>query len=423
MNKYQYILGKINYWLFLIVVFLLPFPQTFLRYACVAWVVSWVLEGRWFSKPLSIRENKIAIPFILFGIWYAWKALSIFWSPDASAWGWQMERYLTFALIVPIGIWGINENYDWRQAGKVMVVGCMTAVLFYLAVMGILFHHPEIVSSYSFATEWNYTITEWWLFFMENISHIKHRLFLCSTAFLSMIMAIQIWKNQKWVLALIMPILFAPIVLTGSRQSILTGAVLATVTIICTMQKRYRLRYGAGIFIMGILIGGAILCMHPRMQQFDLSDITEMRAVSYDHDIRFNIWGAALQQPSDYFWHGLGAGQSSHYLVKQYERVGFDYYAFKQYHPHNQYLEEWMEIGIFGLLLFIVAWLSISYCSNERGRNTAILFTTLFMLNMCTDCMFGRFCGIALWAVGLLFILLQSNTQRNEQSTGDTQAH
>ena len=27
-----------------------------------------------------------------------------------------MERYLTFALIVPIGIWGLNTNYDWKQA-------------------------------------------------------------------------------------------------------------------------------------------------------------------------------------------------------------------------------------------------------------------------------------------------------------------
>lgn len=423
MSNYQHIVSKVNYWLFLIVVFLLPFPQTFLRYACVVWVVSWLLEGRWMCKPLSIRENKMAIPFILFGLWYAWKALSFFWSPDANAWGWQMERYLTFGLVIPIGIWGVNAHYDWKQAGKTLVYGCIAAVIFYLLVMWTLFRNPEMVKNYSFGDEWNYTITEWWAFFVDNISHIKHRLFLCSTALLSMIMSVQIWKNKKWMLAVIMPILFTPILLTGSRQSILTGAILATVAIICTMPKRYRLRYGAGIFIMGILIGGGILCMHPRMQQFDLSDITDLRSVSYDHDIRFNIWGSALQQPTDYFWHGLGAGQSGHYLVEQYERIGFDYYAFKQYHPHNQYLEELMELGIFGLLLFVIAWLSISYCSNERGRNTAILFSTLFMLNMCTDCMFGKFCGIALWAVGLIFILLQSNAQCDQQTTRDTQAH
>ena len=67
-----------------------------------------------------------------------------------------------------------------------------------------------------------------------------------------------------------------------------------------------------------------------------------------------------------------------------------------------------MEIGLPGLLLFILAWVSIPLCARRQGRLTALLFTTIFMMNMLTDCMFGRFCGIALWAVGLLMIVLQS---------------
>ena len=78
-----------------------------------------------------------------------------------------------------------------------------------------------------------------------------------------------------------------------------------------------------------------------------------------------------------------------------------------------------MEIGIPGLLFFLLAWISIPLYASKKGRLTAILFTTLFALNMFTDCMFGRFDGIALWAVGLLFILLQSDPQRDEQTAGD----
>ena len=169
MNKYQNIVGKINYWLFLIVVFLLPFPQTFLRYACVIWIFSWLLEGRWISKPKSIKENKMALPFILFGLWFLWKFISILWVPDMIAWRWQMERYLTFALIVPIGIWGLNTNYNWVQAGKTLIIGCIASSFFYISIMGILFHYPELVSNYSFGDEWNYNITKWWSFFIENI--------------------------------------------------------------------------------------------------------------------------------------------------------------------------------------------------------------------------------------------------------------
>ena len=82
-----------------------------------------------------------------------------------------------------------------------------------------------------------------------------------------------------------------------------------------------------------------------------------------------------------------------------------------------------MEIGLPGLLLFLLAWLSIPICAPKKGRLIALLFTTLFVFNMFTDCMFGKFDGVALWAAGLLFILLQSDPQREEQPAGDTERH
>jgi hypothetical protein len=64
-----------------------------------------------------------------------------------------------------------------------------------------------------------------------------------------------------------------------------------------------------------------------------------------------------------------------------------------------------MELGIGGLLLFLLAWLSVPFCAGEYSRKPAIVFTLLFLLNMCTERMFGMYDGIALWAVGLLFFI------------------
>lgn len=73
-----------------------------------------------------------------------------------------------------------------------------------------------------------------------------------------------------------------------------------------------------------------------------------------------------------------------------------------------------MELGIPGLLFFLLCWLSVPICASRKGVFTALLFTTIYVLNMLTDCMFGKFCGIALWAVGLMLIYLQSDSQRDE---------
>ena len=144
MNRYQQILGAVNYGLFLIVTFLMPFPQTILRTFCVLWVASWVLEGRWLSRPRSLRENKMAIPFLLFGAWYLWRLISGLWVADHAAWAEQMERYMSFGLMVPIAIWGLNDRYDWRLAGKMLVAGCIAAAVYYPGIITLLFYHPEL---------------------------------------------------------------------------------------------------------------------------------------------------------------------------------------------------------------------------------------------------------------------------------------
>ena len=130
LQKYQSTVGQLNYTLFLVTVALLPFPQIFLRYASVAWFATWVFEGRFCTKP-SKEDWRKAIPFVLFGAWYLWKIISGLWAADMDAYGWQLERYMFFGLLIPIGIWGVNSLYDWKQICKVLAISCIAAVAIY----------------------------------------------------------------------------------------------------------------------------------------------------------------------------------------------------------------------------------------------------------------------------------------------------
>ena len=418
MNRYQDIVGKLNYGLFLTVVALLPYPQICLRYACVLWIAAWLLEGRWLSKPRSLKENPMAIPFLLFGAWYGLKALSGLWAEDLSAWHWQMERYLTFGCVVPVGIWGLNECYDWRQVGRVFVISCVVAIPLYVAWMAVLYPHPEWVPYSLLQNPWIHH-DRWYTFLSDNISHFKHRLFLCSVELFGIVIAAQVFKDKKWLSTILIIIMLLIIPITGSRQSVLSAAGLMAVGLICELPKRFRLRYGVGILLLGMIVGGSMLKLHPRMQHFDITDVKEMRNMAYDHDVRLNIWGCVLQSPQDYLAYGIGAGQSKAYIAKKYTELGFESLAALNFHPHNQYLEELMEVGIPGLLLFLLAWLSIPLCARGRSVMVALLFITLYLLNMLTDCMFGKFDGIALWSVGLIFIFLQSDAERKKQASRD----
>ena len=405
MEKYRDIMGRINYGLFLTAVFLLPFPQDLVRYACVAWIISWFLEFRWLRKP-QLR-NQTWLIFVAFGLWYGWKLISGFWAPDKAAWSWQMTRYLAFIFMVPVGIWGVNERYDWRQAGSTLVRGCLVALPFYLGLMTALYLHPQWVSFFSPA-EWDFTHPTWWTYFNGNISAIKHRLFLCSIELFGAYIAFHVYRNRPWILVPAWMTMLFLILLTDSRQAVFMTIILAVIILLFALPKYIRARFCGIIIVMAVILAGMGLKMHPRMQQINMQTISEMNNITYDHEARLNIWAIALQQPEDYLPWGLGAGQSEIYLIDRYNEVGMDSYANMRFHAHSQYLEELMETGFVGLALLLLALIAMPAFANGKGRQTGVILITIFGLNMAVDCMFGLFCGIALWAVGMVFISLLS---------------
>jgi O-antigen ligase len=212
--------------------------------------------------------------------------------------------------------------------------------------------------------------------------------------------------------------MIALILATGSRASILSGVALLTVWMLYKLPIR-RIRYKIAFLLLACGIGLFALSQHPRMQKFDYEQLLSIRETTNNHNVRLNIWGTALDSPKDYSLYGLGAGQSIPYLQQKYKEKGFSNYARISYAAHNQYLAEWMEIGIPGLIFFILAWISIPYFNTQRARKSAMMLLTLYGLNMLTDCMWGMFDGIILWAVWMLLIRLQADAQTNKQTARD----
>ena len=424
MQKYQSAMGQVNYIFFLLIVALLPFPQLFLRYACVSWLITWLLEGRFLRIPTRQDLYK-AIPFLMFGFWFLWKIISGIWAENREAYLWQLERYMLFGTMIPIGIWGVNQHYNWKQICKVLAISCVAAAGVYFFTLFWIFnadifnfelgHRP--LQSISFD------------FFAEKISYIKHRLFLCSTEMMGIMALLYLRKDiigkygktkGYFLITCAIIIMIALILATGSRASILSGVALFTVWMLYKLPIR-RIRYKIGFVLLACGIGLFALSQHPRMQAFDYEDLLSIRETAYDHNVRLNIWGSALSSPQDYSLFGLGAGQSTPYLQQKYAEEGLNDYAQISFSAHNQYLTEWIEIGVPGLMFFILAWISIPYFNKKRARKSAMIFLTLYGLNMLTDCMWGMFDGIILWAVWMLLIRLQADTQTNQQPSWNTQ--
>ena len=228
--KYQSAMGQFNYALFLVVVALLPFPQIFLRYTCVAWIFAWLLEGRWLSKP-NWQDWRKMLPFFMFGGWYLWKIISGLWADNLNAYSWQLERYMAFGLLVPVGIWGVNKYYNWKHVCIVLASSCVLAVGVY--TFTLFWVSNADFMNLPFGTVRIQPLTS--EFFANKISFIKHRLFLCSVEMMGIMSLLYLRKDilnklgkiKGWILiVLAVAIMITLILITGSRASILSGIAL-----------------------------------------------------------------------------------------------------------------------------------------------------------------------------------------------------
>lgn len=329
----------------------------------------------------------------------------------------MMERYMTFALILPVGIWGVNEHYNWRAVAKVLAISVAVSVPFYCIANTVFYIRPDWVQYLGYRN-WSFSYKNWIECFIANGSYMKHRLFWCTTQLMGTIAAVQVWRKKPQIWIPLSLVSLSAIPLTGSRQMVISLAAVIIIAIIYFLLslkiKRSTLIVSIIFTIFVILAVGALAFVHhPRMKAMLQGDITIEQLTLKEP--RVAIWQQALSSPKDYFWKGLGGGQSVKYLEAKYNTHYMEYYSLMHYHAHNQYLEELMELGIFGMLLFILAWISIIVCSKGIGRQTAIYFVAISMLNMLTDCMWGKFDGIAIWAIAMIFILIQSKSTEIER--------
>lgn len=432
MNRYTQLIEEIQAKWFVLVVALLPFPQVFVRWAILIWFGLWILEGRWLHRPVSLKQNRIAIPVLMFGAWYVLKLVSGLWVEDRAAWAFYLESHATFAAMIPIGIWGVNERYDWHKVLNALILGCVAVAILYPFTMFWVYNHEYFVPL-AHTGELHALDMAW---YADKISYIKHRLFLCSIE-VGGLVAVGVchksWqqkygKAMAWGMSICaIACMLATIWTTGSRQTLFTLPVLLCIILCIQLKRQQGLRYGIGGIAMIALLSILVYQMHPRKDEFDTKELTAFRTPDMSHDIRLNIWAFTIATPKDYLVHGLGAGQTTNYLRAKYEEAHWDWYLTQGYNAcHNQYLTELVENGIIGLIWFVLCWIALLYYSYGTPMWLAsVSLTVIYSMNMLTDDMMSRYDSIALWSVWIVLLLVLSRGEAygktNDQPSGDAE--
>jgi hypothetical protein len=415
-SKYLHFVQKANYLLFIVVVCMLPFPTHVSLYAWGIWLCSWLLEGRFLCKK-NIKWHKGLIPIISLVVLFVWELISYTWAINKTDACNMLIRHISFVAILPIAIWGVNNQYDWRNIARWFIISCIASIFIYGIYIHIFEYRQHILTHHNLPN-----IAYKWSLFGDKISLIKHRLYYGNILNLGIVALLQIriqhlstFRNKKIATAIFfigLILLVLGIVWSSSRANMLTLLIVSAVAVIQPLRGYTRTLVASLVCVFTIVIGALLFTLHPRFNQLELEHVTERSAFQVNEiEARINIWYSALQEPEDYIWHGVGVGCNSEYLTPVYDSLHWDKFKKRQFNAHNQYLGILINLGIFATLFFFLTWLLLPIWHKGRVRQFATLIALTIGLNMLTENMLDRIDGVIVTSVSMLVIALLSRVQ------------
>jgi len=113
---------------------------------------------------------------------------------------------------------------------------------------------------------------------------------------------------------------------------------------------------------------------------------------------------------------GVGTGDVKNALYEKYEQYGYVSALEKQIGPHNQYLQSFAELGIFGVLIILVLlWYPFLY--GIKHKNHLLIWVSIaFIISCLTESMLERQAGIVLFNFFLPILLIQIKRQNNNDT-------
>jgi O-antigen ligase len=98
---------------------------------------------------------------------------------------------------------------------------------------------------------------------------------------------------------------------------------------------------------------------------------------------RLSIWSNSLQLIKSNFWFGVGSGNVRSELAKQMEKNGLKELAALKNNCHNQFLETFLGIGIFGFLtLLAIFGLGFYYAIKNKDPLLFVFISSMFLFGL-----------------------------------------
>lgn len=416
---YQKYLAVANYLVFLLVLMSLAFPWRFTQPLFTAWLILWVLEGRWAIKA-NWTWRKSLMPVLLMCGFVGWEALSLTFGENPEQ-GWaELQRHLPVIAILLLTVVGANEHYKAYKLKTALMVGSLLSILCYSLIS---YQHSLAGSLYSYSNVW-YNNSPWALFGEGPVGFLKHRSQYCIVLMTSLLFSVDLFRHYSktyspltagLTIGIADVIIATVIVLTGSRTAMLLLPILLCIMALSLYNGRWRKQIAVSIilaFVILAVVGSSAndrlltvkndIAMLIHSGQAEMTNLTEPRV---------QIYSCALRHLDRFGFFGVGFGASEDVMNQLYVEDNMTYCAQMKYGIHNRYLKTLIEMGPLALLAMLFILFSAPFFHNGQTRKDTAALCLVFGWSMLTENVITMIGGVYIFFALIILIEAEQHEQ------------
>lgn len=353
------------------------------RWSMIVFLVTSLIDGilqkRYAQTSLFSMEK---LPFWACIATYALLYLYLPIDHAAAHWSILAESRLAFLLFGIVGIIGTQ-----RIPTKILAYTSIIVSVCLIAYVALQLD----------ANHWRW---DYWYKRFNYVRSMKIHAHMAFNMYLNIAMASCFWliKNYRsWLksipLVLLILLFYGCTSISDGRIGILCGNIMMAFGVIYLLPTTYK-KWAFAFIPIAVVASALVIGNHYKMQALN----------KFTQDDRFVIWSESFDTIKESPLLGHGAGESAQIMLESFkesevlrknsflvEHAGIEKRIVGA-HPHNQWLQSWMEHGIAGLLCATL-WLLVPFICLIKNKSHLLVITLwgLIILQLLTDTTRGAF--------------------------------
>ncbi len=409
--------GDLTFLLCLIVVIIMPVYVFYLPPFMILWVIAWLFKNGFRVSRFMFSGNKATVLFILFIAFYLWQISGLLMADSVGSGFERISKRMSF-LLFPLVLFYPGEKII-RNINMIVRLFAISTFIYILYCFGNALNHSVsfIDGKWIFnphPLEYDYEN----YFFSVRFSDPIHPSYLSGYVLLSLIIVLESLFDQgisllkKFFWSAMACIFLVVIYLLSSRAGFLATFVVTTLYFFIRFRDKH-LKWIFYSFIALLVFLSILVAVTNDKIRYDISKITsDTLHTSIEKDVRYTIWKSSLNLIKENPVTGVGTGDVSSELKKEFKSQGYSYGYYENLNAHNQFIEIQLENGIIGLVLFLILLGYMIYIAVSQGNLIYGLFVIMMIVFFFFESVLNRLAGVTFFPLFAFLLYYMKGPQK-----------